>query len=88
MSQWFERDDNGVVQNKETGDIVVQEDGTTRPMTDDEKRETLGIRRTRIQGCTSCDSYGHGKYSMGPPHDASNSCQSGKRSHCTCDTCF
>lgn len=23
-----------------------------------------------------------------PPHRASERCESGKRSHCTCDTCF
>jgi hypothetical protein len=25
---------------------------------------------------------------MGPNHDAARMCESGKRTHCTCDTCF
>jgi hypothetical protein len=25
---------------------------------------------------------------FGPPHKASVNCESGKRNHCTCDTCF
>lgn len=42
------------------------------------------VRRTKVQGCTTCESY----KGMGPAHDASRNCASGKRSHCSCDTCF
>jgi len=35
--------------------------------------------------CPYCDSE---KSSFHPPHDASKRCKSGKRSHCSCDTCF
>jgi hypothetical protein len=35
--------------------------------------------------CKSCD---REKGSFHPPHDASDRCESGKHSHCSCDTCF
>jgi len=44
-------------------------------------------RRVYVEGCTMCESIGKGGF--GPPHDASPHCNSGKRSHCTCDeACF
>lgn len=36
--------------------------------------------------CAYCDA--HRPNEMMPPHDASPRCESGKHSHCTCDTCF
>jgi hypothetical protein len=44
-------------------------------------------RRHRLpQGeCASCDEFGTG---MGPSHDASARCESGKREHCSCNACF
>lgn len=36
--------------------------------------------------CVTCDAHRPGQ--MMPPHDASPRCESGKHSHCTCDTCF
>lgn len=36
--------------------------------------------------CKACDEYRN--YSMFPPHDASQNCESGKHPHCTCSTCF
>ena len=43
-------------------------------------------RRRRLPKgeCPSCDRDGP----VGPSHDASPYCQSGKHPHCTCDTCF
>ena len=35
--------------------------------------------------CKSCD---RETSDFHPPHDASPRCESGKRSHCSCDTCF
>jgi hypothetical protein len=35
--------------------------------------------------CAFCDGE---KGDFHPPHDASPHCESGKRSHCSCDTCF
>lgn len=42
--------------------------------------------------CETCQSYKkallkNGTY-FGPSHSASQFCRSGKRPHCTCDTCF
>jgi len=43
-------------------------------------------KRIYVEGCKACAAIGKGGF--GPPHDASDSCESGKREHCTCDTCF
>ena len=43
-------------------------------------------RRSRVEDCTYCAAHKPGE--MMPPHDASPRCESGKRNHCTCDTCF
>lgn len=36
--------------------------------------------------CAGCDANRASGY--GPPHDASPNCESGGRSHCSCDVCF
>lgn len=36
--------------------------------------------------CAYCDTYRED--SMMPYHDASSRCESGKQTHCTCDTCY
>jgi len=36
--------------------------------------------------CPYCVREGKGNFC--PPHDASEACESGKHSHCTCDYCF
>lgn len=38
--------------------------------------------------CPFCDRMREYGVTFHPDHDASSSCQSGKREHCTCDTCF
>lgn len=44
-------------------------------------------QRRRPKGeCAYCDEYGDDPNM--PYHDASPRCESGKRPHCTCDTCF
>ena len=43
-------------------------------------------RRSRVEDCSYCNEHKPGD--MMPPHDASARCESGKRTHCTCDTCF
>jgi len=47
----------------------------------------LNARRHRVPfgECHHCDMNAQ---SFGPSHDASPRCESGKRNHCTCDTCF
>lgn len=44
-------------------------------------------RRTYVDGCKTCESV-KASNGFGPSHDASYGCESGKRDHCTCDTCF
>lgn len=41
-------------------------------------------------GCHGCrEFYAHPTLTpFAPPHKASRSCESGKRAHCTCDSCF
>lgn len=49
--------------------------------------DRLPRRRTAPRGeCRYCDE--HHAESMMPYHDASHRCESGKKPHCTCDTCF
>jgi hypothetical protein len=38
--------------------------------------------------CTFCDQMRAEGREWHPDHDASRNCQSGKRAHCSCDTCF
>jgi len=50
--------------------------------------DPIPARRRRVGdlACVFCARYGADP--MSPPHDASTRCESGKRDHCTCDTCF
>lgn len=41
-----------------------------------------------IDGCTYCDSERRQGESCFPDHFASTHCESGGRSHCSCDRCF
>ena len=45
-------------------------------------------RRLCIQGCAYCERELLDGNRHFPPHDASPRCESGKRDHCSCDTCF
>lgn len=67
-------------------------------MTDTTKTETKADRIAYLEGrglivpgCPGCkptyDSE-DGRKPFGPNHKASERCRSGKRDHCTCDTCF
>lgn len=38
--------------------------------------------------CAYCDRERKDGNDFHPPHDASPRCESGKRAHCSCDTCF
>lgn len=44
------------------------------------------IRIMPLGECAYCDKWRHDP--MMPSHSASERCESGKRNHCTCDTCF
>lgn len=51
------------------------------------RRQPMRRRHKAAPGeCEYCDREGDNAYH--PPHDASPNCQSGGRSHCSCDTCF
>lgn len=39
-------------------------------------------------GCAYCDREIARGNTFYPPHNASSSCRSGGRNHCSCDTCF
>lgn len=41
-----------------------------------------------VDGCGYCDGEKERDSWFFPNHFASSRCQSGKRNHCTCDTCF
>ena len=55
--------------------------GRSGGATDAPRRQRLPPGR-----CAYCDR--HSTDQMMPWHDASVRCESGKRAHCTCDTCF
>lgn len=62
--------------------------------------ETVDERITRLEelgyidkNCKTCQkeyypAIKEGRIAYGPKHKASERCESGKRPHCTCDTCF
>lgn len=62
--------------------------GKTAPLKrkDDSASSPHPERRWRVHGCRTCIETPPG--ALMPPHDASSRCESGKHSHCTCDTCF
>lgn len=56
-------------------------------MTDQKEIPPYRIPRHYVEGCSFCEEIKQNG-GFGPSHDASNGCESGKRDHCTCDTCF
>ena len=48
----------------------------------------LNQRVQRDPDCEYCKRLLAEGTDFAPPHDASRRCESGKRSHCSCDTCF
>lgn len=53
-------------------------------------RSASAIKRHKApQGeCGYCDQLRADGSNFHPSHDASDSCESGKHNHCTCDMCF
>lgn len=45
-----------------------------------------GFKRGKVAACPSCER--NAREGFGPPHEASATCKSGGRNHCTCDACF
>jgi hypothetical protein len=60
---------------------------TERPDFEPDPVPNLVRRVSRKPGCPTCDTDPDGKAMM-PPHEASSKCESGKHTHCSCDTCF
>lgn len=56
-------------------------------LTRDERQVAMG-RLAPVGECVSCDRARESSDTMAPRHTASDRCQSGKRNHCTCDTCY
>jgi hypothetical protein len=55
----------------------------------DSAHDTKRRRHKAPEGeCTYCDRERATKSGFHPHHDASERCESGKHSHCSCDTCF
>jgi hypothetical protein len=48
----------------------------------------INRRVSRDPGCAYCKELLAEGTDFAPPHEASQRCQSGKRNHCSCDTCF
>ena len=51
------------------------------------KEAVAKARKDEIANCEYCKELA-AKGGWGPSHFASPNCQSGRRNHCTCDTCF
>ena len=56
--------------------------------TKDEKIARLVREGLIVVGCKGCAVKFENPDAMNPSHNASSRCLSGKRNHCTCDTCF
>ena len=46
------------------------------------------VHATYWDGCAYCEREKANGCTFFPPHNASARCRSGRRAHCTCDTCF
>lgn len=56
-----------------------------------DRRDAMPVKRRHKAGpgeCRICDNNRDDSNEFHPPHDASDRCESGKRKHCSCDTCF
>ena len=62
-------------------DLLAQVDALRGP-------EALSRHLAPAGECKECDRYRAEGVSFHPSHTASPNCQSGRRAHCTCDTCF
>lgn len=72
------------------GGSTTSEAGGSRSITGTDlgpqKRAAIPAKRqSRVDGCELCKTY---EITGGPGHDPSPNCRSGKRPHCSCDTCY
>lgn len=57
-----------------------------KELTEDDVQHALHSRRRLVDSCSYCQD--NKDDARMPPHDASDNCESGKRTHCTCDICY
>lgn len=60
-------------------------------MTEEEKKEMIAHMEKLGHidpNCEKCKEFYRDPNAFSPSHKASERCESGKRPHCTCDTCF
>ena len=64
--------------------------GLYRRIAADDKGNSAGfevlLEADKAASCKGCEE--NAKSGFGPPHVASTYCESGRKSHCTCDACF
>ena len=70
--------------------LTQQDKEIMREVVEDVRRHVAAARLNRRHKlpageCKYCDGE---KGTFHPSHDASDKCESGKRAHCSCDTCF
>lgn len=65
---------------------------STRPSEESREQRIARLEAAGIifPDCSGCRVWYEGAqaYPMAPSHEASAYCESGKRPHCTCDSCF
>lgn len=66
--------------------LETRDDGTTVLLRDSAKGAY--VVAVYHDGCAYCDREKAAGTTFFPHHNASASCRSGRRNHCTCDTCF
>lgn len=54
----------------------------------DDKQPVRRRHKLEPGQCPYCDREREQGNDFHPSHDASQNCESGKRAHCSCDTCF
>ena len=64
--------------------LEKRDNGTTIARKEGSKR----VLAVYYDGCKFCDDRKAEGCTFFPPHNASPQCESGRRNHCTCDTCF
>jgi len=62
----------------------------TRPAPETKEERIARLERDGhiVRGCVGCAMFFINPDAMGPRHNASEDCESGKRNHCSCDRCF
>lgn len=91
----FKLTDGGILEMQSQSPItfkankhVNEGDGFDDEVSDEDRKfvDAQIARRRTVPGCKYCE---ENKFSRDmPEHDASPDCESGKKPHCTCDSCY